>query len=162
MTSVSKTCTSQSTALRRDMRVFSGASWKGSKCQLSKGQTAPSLPTSSSLVLLQAPLSAMHQPWSSAPQLRVTLSAVQVLLLTIGAPRWPTRAGLGGSWFSSMMQGEVIPRGARYRAIIAAEYASSRNTLRPGERHRRCRGEVHRKHFAGCREQADAASFSIH
>lgn len=54
--------------------------------------------------------------------------------LTMGAPRWPTRAGLGGSWFSSMMQGEVIPRGARYSAIITAQYTSSRNTLRPAGR----------------------------
>jgi len=54
--------------------------------------------------------------------------------LTMGAPRWPTRAGLGGSWFSSMMQGEVIPRGARYSAIITAQYTSRRNTLRPADR----------------------------
>lgn len=56
--------------------------------------------------------------------------------LTMGAPRWPTRAGLGGSWFSSMMQGEVIPRGARYSAITTTQYTSSRNTLRPAGRDR--------------------------
>lgn len=60
--------------------------------------------------------------------------------LTMGAPRWPTRAGLGGSWFSSMMQGEVIPRGARYSAIITVQYTSSRNTLRPVGRDREDRG----------------------
>lgn len=76
-------------------------------------------------------------------------STLQVLSLTMGAPRWPTRAGLGGSWFSSMMQGEVIPRGARYSAIITALYASSRNTLRPAGTDRRW-SEVHREHSGGC------------
>lgn len=76
-------------------------------------------------------------------------STLQVLSLTMGAPRWPTRAGLGGSWFSSMMQGEVIPRGARYSAIITALYTSSRNTLRPAGTDRRW-SEVHREHSGGC------------
>lgn len=33
--------------------------------------------------------------------------------LTMGAPRWPMRAGLGPRSFFSMMQGEEMVRGAR-------------------------------------------------
>lgn len=43
-----------------------------------------------------------------------------------------------------MMQGEVIPRGARYSIIITTQYASSRNTLRPSGRSREDRGVRYR------------------
>lgn len=88
-------------------------------------------------------------PWpGTAPStLTTTPGCCQCWSLTMGAPRWPTRAGLGGSWFSSMMQGEVIARGARYSPIITIQYTSSRNTLRPAGRDRedrvvRYRGSV--------------------
>lgn len=39
----------------------------------------------------------------------------------MGAPRWPMRAGLGPRSFFSMMQGEEMVRGARYKANTMAK-----------------------------------------
>lgn len=54
MTSVSKTCTSQSTALCSDMRVFSGASWKRNSVSAEgmDRRQAPCLAAPSSLPVL--------------------------------------------------------------------------------------------------------------
>lgn len=99
-------------------------------------QQGPNASTSTALLL------ASEQP---VPSTQTTVpGSCWCCSLTMGAPRWPTRAGLGGSWFSSMMQGEVIPRGSRYSIIITTQYTSSRNTLRPAGRSREDRGVRYR------------------
>lgn len=94
ITSVSNTLAPHSAVFRRDIRVFSGASWKRELVRRSQGRVGAWEPTG--LATEDPPCLASILP-----------------TLTMGAPRCPTSLGLGDKSLGSMIQVEEMHRGAR-------------------------------------------------